>query len=110
MLAEHLDLVALVDAIRQSTGPVRAAANAQALRSLFESHVVQENEQVLPLMAESSEVSLAVILDGLHEPLGGGQGHSEYAEAAAECGCGGECGCGHQHPSDLDAPWEGSAR
>jgi hypothetical protein len=101
---------ALVDAIRQATGSVRAAANAQALRSLFESHVVQENEQVLPLLAESSEVSLAVILDGLHEPLGGGQGHSEYAEAAAECGCGGECGCGHQHPSDLDAPWEDPAR
>jgi len=110
MLAEYLDLVALVDAIRQATGPVRAAANAQALRSLFESHVVQENDQVLPLLAESSEVSLAVILDGGHEPLGGGQGHREYAEAAAECGCGGECGCGHQHPPDLDAPWEDSAR
>lgn len=110
MLAEYLDLVALVDAIRQATGPVRAAGNAQALRSLFESHVVQENDQVLPLMAESSQVSLAIILDGLHEPVGGGQGQSEYAEAAAECGCGGECGCGHQHPSDLDAPWEDSAR
>ena len=106
--AEHLDLVALVDAIRQSTGPVRAAANAQALRSLFESHLVKENEQILPLLAESSEASLAGILDGLHELLG--QGHSEYAEAAAECGCGGECGCGHQHPSDLDAPWEDPAR
>src|SRR5665811_100640 len=76
MLAEYLDLVALVDAIRQATGPVRAAGNAQALRSLFESHVVQENDQVLPLMAESSQVSLAIILDGLHEPLGGGQGQS----------------------------------
>ena len=35
-----------------------------------------------------------------------GQDHGEYAEADAECGCGGECGSGHQHPSDLDAPWE----
>ncbi len=110
MLAEYLDLVALVDAVRKATGPVRAGANAQALRSLSEPHVGQENEQVLPLLAESSQVSLAAILDGLHEPPGGGQGHSEYAEAAAECGCGGECGCGHQHQSDLDAPWEDCAR
>ena len=109
MLAEHRDLVALVETIRQATSPVRAAANAQALRSLFESHLVKENEQILPLLTESSEVSLAVILDGMHELLGR-QDHSEYAEAAAECGCGGECGCGHQHPSDLDAPWEDPAR
>jgi hemerythrin-like domain-containing protein len=108
MLAEHRDLVALVEAVRQATSPVRAAANAQALRSLFESHLVKENEQILPLLAESGEVSTAVIFDGLHELLGG-QDH-EYAEAAAECGCGGECGCGHQHPADLDAPWEGPAR
>jgi len=110
MLAEHRALATLVEAIRQAPSPARAAANAQALRSLFESHLVKENEQILPLLAESSEASLAVNLDGLHEPLGGGQGHSEYAEAAAECGCGGECGCGHQHPSELDAPWEDPAR
>jgi len=110
MLAEHRALATLVEAIRQAPSPARAAANAQALRSLFESHLVKENEQILPLLAESSEASLAGILDGLHELLGGGQGHSEYAEAAAECGCGGECGCGHQHPSDLDAPWEDPAR
>ena len=110
MLAEHRALATLVEAIRQAPSPARAAANAQALRSLFESHLVKENEQILPLLAESSEASLAGILDGLHELLGGGQGHSAYAEAAAECGCGGECGCGHQHPSDLDAPWEDPAR
>jgi Hemerythrin HHE cation binding domain len=108
MLAEHRDLFALVEAVRQASSPVLAAANAQALRSLFESHLVKENEQILPLLAESGEVSVAVILDGLHEPVGG-QDH-EYAEAATECGCGGECGCGHQHPADLDAPWEDPAR
>jgi hypothetical protein len=68
-----------------------------------------ENEQILQLLAESSEVSPAVNLDGMRQLLGG-QDHSEYAEADAECGCGGECGCGHQHPSDLDAPWEVSAQ
>ena len=54
MLSEHRDLASLVGAIRQATSPVRAAANAQALRSLFDSHLVKENEQILPLLAESS--------------------------------------------------------
>jgi uncharacterized protein (DUF2249 family)/iron-sulfur cluster repair protein YtfE (RIC family) len=115
MLAEHRDLVALVEAIRQATGPVRAAANAQALRSLFESHLVKENEQILPLLAESSEVSLAAILGGMHELLGGEDhadhadhaDHSENPDPVAEIGCGGECGCGHQDPAgvlpELDA-------
>jgi uncharacterized protein (DUF2249 family)/iron-sulfur cluster repair protein YtfE (RIC family) len=106
MLAEHRDLVALVEAIRHATGPVRAAANAQALRSLFDSHLVKENEQILPLLAESSEVSLAEVLGDMHELLGG-HDHGEGAEAVAEGGCGGECGCGEQDPAgvlpELDA-------
>ena len=109
MAAEHCNLVALVEAVRQATSPVRAASNALALRSLFESHLVKENERILPLLAGSSGVSLADFLDGMHELLHG-QDHSEYAQAPTGCGCGGECGCGHQHPSDLDAPWEGPAR
>ena len=106
MLAEHRDLIALVEAIGNATGPVRAAANAQALRTLFDSHLVKENEQILPLLAESSEVSLADILGGMHELLGG-HDHAESAQAAPEGGCGGECGCGEQDPAgvlpELDA-------
>jgi uncharacterized protein (DUF2249 family) len=104
MLAEHRDLVALVDAVRQAAGPVRAAANAQALRSLFDSHLVKENEQILPLLAESSEVSLAGVLGGMHELLGGhdeGASPGAGAEAGADGGCGGECGCGHQDSADV---------
>lgn len=108
-LAEDRDMIRLVEAIRQATTPVHAAANAQALRSLFESHLVKENEQILPLLAESSEDSPAVNLEDMHQPLDGPV-HSEYAEAAAECGCGGKCGCGHQHPADLDTPAEDPAR
>jgi len=106
MLAEHRDLVALVEALRQPSGPVRAAANAQALRSLFASHLVKENEQILPLLAESPEVSLAVILEGMHELLGA-QDQGEGADAVDEGGCGVECGCGHQDQAgalpELDA-------
>jgi uncharacterized protein (DUF2249 family) len=96
MLAEHRDLVALVEAVRQAVGPVRAAANAQALRSLFASHLVKENDQILPLLAASSEVSLAVVLEGMHELLGGTGDINEAPESVDEGGCGGECGCGHQ--------------
>jgi hypothetical protein len=109
MAAEHCNLVALVEAIRQATSPVRAAANALALGSLFESHLVKENEQILPLLAGPSEVSLADLLDGTHELLRG-QGQGEFADAPAECGCGGECGCGHQHPSNLDPRCENPKR
>ena len=108
MVAEHGDIIGLVEAIGKATAPVRAAANAQALRSLFDSHLVKENEQILPLLAESREVSLAEVLGGMHELLGGhSHGHSEGSEANAEGGCGGECGCGEQDPvgvlPELDA-------
>jgi len=111
MLVEHQDLVALVESIRQSTGPVRAAANANSLRSMFDSHLRKENEQILPLLAESVEVSLAGILGGMHELLGG-HDHSDPAAEAADGaasagGCGGQCGCGGQDPTgvlpELDA-------
>jgi uncharacterized protein (DUF2249 family)/iron-sulfur cluster repair protein YtfE (RIC family) len=95
MLTEHRDLLAVVEAIGQATGPVRAAANAQGLRLMFDSHLVKENEQILPLLAQSNEVSLAEILAGMHELLGG-HDHGEVAEAVADGGCGGECGCGEQ--------------
>jgi uncharacterized protein (DUF2249 family)/iron-sulfur cluster repair protein YtfE (RIC family) len=96
MLGEHQDLIAVVEAIRQATSPVRAAASAQALKSLFDSHLVKENEQILPLLAESGEVSLAVILAGMHELLGGQEQVEGGAGAEAGGGRGGECGCGHQ--------------
>jgi uncharacterized protein (DUF2249 family)/iron-sulfur cluster repair protein YtfE (RIC family) len=96
MLAEHRDLIALVEAIGKATAPVRAAANAQALQSLFESHLVKENEQILPLLAGSSDVSLAEILGGMHALLGG---HDEGENA--EGGCGGQCGCGEQDPAGV---------
>ena len=41
------------------------------IRDRFDSHLVKENEQILPLLAGSAEVSLADILGGIHELLGG---------------------------------------
>jgi len=106
MLAEHRDLIGLVEAVQHATGPVRAAASAQALRILFDSHLVKENEQILPLLAGSGEVSLADILGGMHELLGG-HDHDESAVTESKGGCGGQCGCGEQDPAgvlpELDA-------
>jgi uncharacterized protein (DUF2249 family) len=86
---------------------------------LFESHLVKENEQILPLLAASGEVSLAVVLEGMHELLGGGgqvddggragsvDVEATEVAAAAGDGCGGGCSCGHQDPAgalpELDA-------
>src|SRR6185436_16174873 len=95
MLAEHSTLLALVEAIRKARGSVRAAASAQALQSLFESHLVKENEQILPLLAESAEVSLADLLGDMHELLGG-QAHTESPQEATGGGCGGECRCSEE--------------
>jgi len=93
MIAEHRDILQLVEDIR---------------------HLVKENEQILPLLAGSSEVSLAELLAGMHELLGGhGHGHGDSpdrvdsVEAAPEGGCGGQCGCGGEDPAgalpELDA-------
>lgn len=102
MLVEHQGLLSLVEAIEQAAGPVQAAANAQALRSLFDSHLAKENEQILPLLAESSEVSLADLLGDMAELLGGNdQAHQADGADVAEGGCGGECGCGHQDQAEA---------
>ena len=91
MIAEHRDIVALVEAISAAKTPVRAAANAQALLSIFNSHLVKENEQILPLLAQSNEVSLAELLGGMHELLG-----DPAEDMISEGGCGGDCTCGEK--------------
>jgi Uncharacterized conserved protein len=100
MLAEHRGLIELVEAIGNAPTPVRAAANAQALRSLFDSHLVKENDQILPLLAGSSEVSLAEVLAGMHELLGG---HDERDNTSSNAGggCAGECSCGERDPDGV---------
>lgn len=102
MIAEHRVIGGLVDALDGATDPVRAAAHARALQVLFETHLTKENEQILPLLALSTDVSLAGVLDGMHDLLGHSHGHS-HDEAGAPgsgegagggCGCGGEDGAG----------------
>jgi uncharacterized protein (DUF2249 family) len=101
---------ALVDELEQAPTPVRAAAAARALRSLFESHLAKENELVLPLLAADPAVSVADLLGGMHELLGGhDHDHDDQAERVAESqqgGCGGHCSCGEVDEAgypELDA-------
>jgi uncharacterized protein (DUF2249 family) len=110
MLAEHVSIGALVDEVAQAPTPVRAAAAARALRALFESHLAKENELVLPLLAADPAVSVAALLGGMHELLGGhGHDHGDQAEQTGEAeqgGCGGHCSCGEVDDAgypELDA-------
>jgi uncharacterized protein (DUF2249 family)/iron-sulfur cluster repair protein YtfE (RIC family) len=99
MVAEHGVIVRLVEDLAAATDPVRAAGTATALQALFETHLVKENDQVLPLLAQSPGVDLAGLLDGMHDLLGH-QEHQQHSGAATEGSCGGhECSCG-----EVDGP------
>ncbi len=99
MVAEHRVLEELVGQVQDQSNPVRIAAAAYALNELFMSHLVKENELILPLLASESSVSLSGLLDGMHHLLGDGSKHeasnqpsqSQHA-SEADCGCGGSQG------------------
>lgn len=95
MVAEHQVIHRLVKELQDAPDPGRAAAAGYALRVLFEAHLQKENDLVLPVVAADPTVSLAAILDGMHELLG----HDDAPEAAG--GCGHECSCGE---SDAGVP------
>lgn len=71
MLAEHEVIVGLVDRVARATDPVDVALAAASLRVVFEVHLAKENDQVLPLLVADPEVSVAELLGGLHELVGG---------------------------------------
>lgn len=101
MLAEHQVITGLVDEVAQATNPVRAAVAAGSLQQMFESHLAKENELVLPVLVEAPDVSLADILGGMHELLGGHEeAHHEGTEATGGCG-GHTCSCGEVDTDEL---------
>ncbi|GAB3140773.1 hypothetical protein GCM10027290_12140 [Micromonospora sonneratiae] len=96
MLVEHQAITALVAEIEAAGTPVDAAAAARALAALFEVHLAKENNLILPLLLDAPQVSLADLLEGMHEMLGADEA------AGGGCGCGG-CGCS-QGSADAPAP------
>lgn len=94
MLDEHAMLADLLAEVAESADVVRAAASATALRVAFDSHLGKENDLVLPLLAAAPAVSLAALLDGMHELLGLA-GPDSAAQVPEEAGCAGHsCSCG----------------
>jgi len=94
MVAEHGVVVRLVEDLAGATDPMRAVGTATALQTLFETHLTKENDQVLPLLAQSPGVDLSGLLTGMHELLGHAE-HNEHPGAATEASCGGhQCSCG----------------
>jgi hypothetical protein len=96
MLVEHQRIVGLVDWLGTTSEPAAAAALARALRELFEAHLAKENDEILPLLVASPDVSVAELLGGMHELLGG-EDRSTDGPDEASGGCGSEghaCGCG----------------
>lgn len=114
MLVEHVVLRGLVEQLEGAGSGVAAVGYARALQVLFDSHLSKENDQVLPLLAGSASVSLAGLLGGMHELLGGhdhaGHDHAGHDDAghdhAAAAPAAHTCNCGHDHDDtvpELDA-------
>ncbi|NYD40741.1 uncharacterized protein (DUF2249 family)/iron-sulfur cluster repair protein YtfE (RIC family) [Nocardioides panaciterrulae] len=105
MVGEHEVIVRLVEELAAATEPVRAAAVARALLELFESHLAKENELVLPLLVAAADVSLAGLLEGMHDLLGGDAREHAGGEGAG-AGAGHTCTCGEVDAAgypELDA-------
>ena len=111
MLAEHQVIVGLLAEVKRTDDIVRASASAYALKVAFDNHLAKENDLVLPLLLRTPGVSVADLLGGMHELLGGhshgqaperGPGHHHEASPEGEhrCGCGESDGPGFP---ELDA-------
>jgi uncharacterized protein (DUF2249 family)/iron-sulfur cluster repair protein YtfE (RIC family) len=99
MLGEHRVIAALVADLEAAASPVTAAATAHALRAVFASHLAKENDLVVPLLVAADGVSLAALLEGMHDIIGADTGPDTGPAAG---GCGG-CGCGGDAPAATDA-------
>ena len=93
MLAEHDLIHRLVADLESATSPVEAAAIAKALETVFDSHLAKENDQLIPTLVGSPRHSVAELLEGMHELLGGHAGEQSTGTAAGhgghQCACGG---------------------
>jgi uncharacterized protein (DUF2249 family)/iron-sulfur cluster repair protein YtfE (RIC family) len=104
MLAEHVLIHRLVADLEAAADPIEAAAVARALETLFGSHLAKENDQLIPTLVASPDYSVAEMLAGMHELLGGHAEHEDHVEddASTEAGHGGhQCACGGHDEAGL---------
>lgn len=106
MTGEHTELRELVDALERARTPGEIAGSAAALNAMFQSHLVKENDVLLPALVDAG-VDLAALLDGMHEILGeSGHAHgTDHAEEEAQ-GHSCACGCGHGDAAGADTSAE----
>lgn len=101
MLEEHVLIHRLVADLERAEDPVEAAGFARALETLFGSHLAKENDQLIPTLVASPIYSVAEMLTGMHELLGGHDDHADEA-APTEAGQGGhQCACGGHDDAGL---------
>ena len=67
MVAEHRTIAELVSVVRYAVHPVRAAAAAEALRVLVDTHLAKEDRIIFPLVAAVPGLSLETLVAGMHE-------------------------------------------
>lgn len=104
MLAEHTLIHRLVADLEAASDPIEAAAVARALETVFDSHLEKENDQLIPTLVASTTCSVAELLEGMHELLGGHAQHDSASadQPAAAAGAGGhQCACGGHDDAGL---------
>lgn len=105
MLAEHVLIHRLVADLEAASDPIEAAGVARAIETVFDSHLAKENEQLIPTLVASQAYSVAEMLEGMHELLGGHADHVEDDQRAETAHGGHQCACGgHDDPGlpELD--------
>lgn len=70
MLVEHVDLVGRFGELRAAADPIDAVSQGSAILALFESHLGKENDRLIPALLARPDVSLAELLEGMHELVG----------------------------------------
>jgi iron-sulfur cluster repair protein YtfE (RIC family) len=75
MIDEHRVITSLVVELESATSPTAAAAAARALVAVLATHLKKENDLVVPLVLRAENTSLAAVLGGMHELVGGYPGN-----------------------------------
>lgn len=89
MLDEHRWIVDLVDEVETTPEIVPAAAAARALLVIFESHLVKENELLIPLLCSVPDVALSELLANMEQALADERHEQEPVQQAGHhCSCG----------------------
>ncbi len=70
MREEHVGLIGRVERLREAADGYDAALLSGEILALFESHLWKENELLVPALLADANVSISVLLDGMHQLVG----------------------------------------